>query len=141
MPKAGKSVTYCSRSTCFQSCYCILATCIAFISSSSFLHQRAGIVWVFGFCFSTRSRKYHLAIANRKELFFDTDVRVAFYSFSTCFITLVYQSLVSIGGFHPSRPDCCRKTRGLPTVAQPRRNIVVRCIHRSPLRKEGPMGR
>ena len=76
MPKAGKSVTYCSRSTCFHSCYCILATCIAFIPSS-FLHQRAGIVWVFGFCFSTRSRKYHLAIANRKELLFDTDVRVA----------------------------------------------------------------
>jgi len=31
----------------------------------------------------------------------------SFYSFSPCFITLVYQSLVSIGGFHPSRPDCC----------------------------------
>lgn len=76
MPKAGSFTTYRSRSTCFQSCYCILATCIVFISSS-FLHQRAGIARVFGSCFSTRSRKYHLAIANRKELFFDTDVRFA----------------------------------------------------------------
>lgn len=50
MPKAGSFTTYRSRSTCFQSCYCILATCIVFISSS-FLHQRAGIARVFGSCF------------------------------------------------------------------------------------------
>lgn len=139
MPKAGSSTTYCLRSTCFQSCYCILATCIVFISS--FLHQRAGIAWVFGSCFITRSRKYPWAIAHRKEFFFDTDVRFAFYSFLICFAMLIHQSLVSIGGFHRSRPDSCRKTRGLQTVAQPRRNIVVRCIHRFYLRKEGPMGR
>jgi hypothetical protein len=32
MPKAGKFFTYHSRSTCLKSCYCILATCIAFFS-------------------------------------------------------------------------------------------------------------
>jgi hypothetical protein len=96
MPKAGKFIASCScsRSTCFHSCYCILAICIVFFFvffSASASRHRVGVWFLF---FSMRSRKYPLATANRKELLFDTNVFALFYFLLTCFLVLVHQFFV-----------------------------------------------
>jgi hypothetical protein len=104
MPKAGKSNSYCTCSclTCFHFCYCILATCIVF---SIFLHQRAGIAWVFGFCFLYALTE--VFFGNRKELFLIRTCSLLFPFLLDLLFRCFLLVFCMIGGLPCSRPDYC----------------------------------
>jgi hypothetical protein len=108
MPKAGKSIASCScsRSTCFHSCYCILAICIFsfFIFS---LHQRAGIAWVFGFCFFYALTEVSFGDCQQKRIVVRYERVCSFLFLFDLLFGACSPVLCTIRGLPRSRPDYC----------------------------------
>lgn len=75
-----------------------------------------------------------MAIATRKELFLDTRSAL-FISFQPALQSLFASlSCINSVAYLDLGPTAVERRAGLQAVAQPRPNIVVRCIHRFYLR-------